>query len=82
LNPIHHTLYTIPYALYTIHHTLNPKPQTQVGDGMEVLEGLEGGYDLVFLDANKKQYSNYLSKMLDLGTLRVGYASKSPNPKP
>ena len=46
---------------------------------MEVLEGLEGGYDLVFLDANKKQYSNYLSKMLDLGTLRVGYAS---NPKP
>lgn len=40
--------------------------------GMEVLSDIETSFDLVFLDANKKQYENYLRKMLDLGTIRVG----------
>lgn len=45
------------------------------GEAMEELArlGEEGAsFDLVFLDANKKQYSNYLAALLDRGLLKVG----------
>lgn len=31
-----------------------------IGDAREILPGLEGPYDFVFIDANKREYSSYL----------------------
>lgn len=36
------------------------------GDAMELLEGLEGSYDLIFMDAAKGQYINFLPDVLRL----------------
>ncbi len=36
------------------------------GDALEVLDGLPGGYDFVFLDAAKGQYPHFLPKVLRL----------------
>ena len=37
-----------------------------VGDGKTVLEGLEGPFDLVFIDADKREYCAYLERVLPL----------------
>lgn len=45
------------------------------GEAIEELAALAAqgaAFDLVFLDANKKQYANYLAALLDQGLLRVG----------
>lgn len=36
------------------------------GDAMEILKGLEGSYDLIFMDAAKGQYIYYLPELLRL----------------
>ncbi len=36
------------------------------GDAMEILKGLEGSYDLIFMDAAKGQYPAYLPEVLRL----------------
>lgn len=38
------------------------------GDAMELLPGLEGGYDLIFMDAAKGQYIHFLPEILRLLT--------------
>lgn len=38
------------------------------GDALEVLKGLEGSYDLIFVDAAKAQYITYLPEVLRLLT--------------
>ena len=41
-----------------------------IGDAREILPGLEGPYDFVFIDANKREYSSYLD--LVYGKVRKG----------
>lgn len=41
-----------------------------IGDAREILPGLEGPYDFVFIDANKREYSSYLD--LVCGKVRKG----------
>lgn len=36
------------------------------GNGLDVLETLDSRYDLIFIDADKKNYLNYLNKCLNL----------------
>jgi predicted O-methyltransferase YrrM len=36
-----------------------------IGDALEILPHLEGSFDLVFLDANKRQYSAYYDQIID-----------------
>ncbi len=35
-----------------------------IGDALRVLDGLEGPYELVFIDANKRHYAEYLEAVL------------------
>ena len=42
------------------------------GEGVLPAGMAAGEFDLVFVDANKKQYSNYFKLVLDGGLLRVG----------
>lgn len=41
-----------------------------IGDAREILPGLEGPYDFVFIDANKREYSSYLDMVY--GKVRKG----------
>ena len=36
------------------------------GDALEILKGLEGKYDFIFMDAAKAQYINYMPEVLRL----------------
>ena len=36
------------------------------GDALEVMHGLEGPYDLIFVDAAKGQYIHYLPEVMRL----------------
>lgn len=42
------------------------------GEALEVIEGLEGRYDLVFFDAQKNQYKPQLEKLLERGLAGSG----------
>ncbi len=42
------------------------KIQLHIGDALEILPGLEPGYDLVFMDADKSLYSEYYELVLRL----------------
>ncbi|EKX46238.1 hypothetical protein GUITHDRAFT_152429 [Guillardia theta CCMP2712] len=46
------------------------------GDALDVLDELTGTrtreFDLIFLDANKKQYSTYFTRIMEKELLRVG----------
>lgn len=44
----------------------NPRPATVkliIGDALEVVPGLEGTWDMVFIDANKRLYPQYLEML-------------------
>lgn len=38
----------------------------RIGDALETLKGLTGPYDLVYIDANKREYSDYYRLVFDL----------------
>ena len=40
------------------------KIRLHIGDALEVIEKLEGSYQMVFMDANKRQYQDYLEAIL------------------
>lgn len=44
-------------------HPLGGKVRLVVGDAQEVLPSLEGGYELIFMDAAKGQYLNFLPQV-------------------
>ena len=44
---------------------LRPSVEVLVGDALEILPGLEGPFDMVFLDAAKHQYLDYLRLVED-----------------
>ena len=50
------------------------------GDALDALDELTGsragGFDLIFLDANKKQYSTYFTRIMEKELLRVGGVRK------
>lgn len=41
----------------------------ETGDALEIIPGLEGEFDMVFLDADKWEYYNYLNNMARAGTI-------------
>lgn len=43
-----------------------------IGDALEVMSSLDGQYDMVFIDANKRRYNDYLDVLLDRGLVRTG----------
>ena len=61
------------------------------GEALDILEELHGPFDLVFIDADKSNYSNYFNAVIDKmspggvilsdNVLWSGKVTKSPNPK-
>jgi predicted O-methyltransferase YrrM len=44
---------------------IKPRVRVLIGDALRIIPGLEGGFDLVFLDAAKGQYLDYLRLVED-----------------
>jgi len=44
---------------------LAEKIKTHSGNALEIIPGIEGNYDLVFIDADKVNYSNYFDMVFD-----------------
>ena len=44
---------------------IKPKVRVLTGDALKIIPGLKGGFDMVFLDAAKSQYLNYLRLVED-----------------
>jgi len=65
-----HTIEGNPELAYLIRKhlaaaKLSEKVQLHLGDAREIIPTLEGPFDLVFLDANKRQYGDYLDLVAD-----------------
>lgn len=43
-----------------------------IGDALHIIPALSGGWDMVFIDANKRHYTDYLDILLEYGRLPVG----------
>ena len=62
-----------------------------VGEALEVLHDIDGPFDLVFIDADKANYSNYFTAIIDKmnpggvilsdNVLWSGKVTETPNPK-
>lgn len=39
--------------------------KTHVGDALDIIPEIQGGFDLVFIDADKENYSNYFDMVID-----------------
>ena len=62
-----------------------------VGEGLEVIENIDGPFDLVFIDADKANYGNYFKAVIDKmnpggvilsdNVLWSGKVTHAPNPK-
>jgi len=62
-----------------------------VGEGLEVIENIDGPFDLVFIDADKANYGNYFKAIIDKmnpggvilsdNVLWSGKVTHAPNPK-
>lgn len=46
----------------------NPNIRLHIGDALEVVPALEPGWDMVFIDANKRHYRQYLDMLIPLVT--------------
>jgi predicted O-methyltransferase YrrM len=44
---------------------LDTRVQLHLGDAMQIIPALEGTFDMVFLDANKREYAAYFDLLAD-----------------
>ena len=54
------------------HSPFGSQIKVHIGDALEVMTTLEGTFDMVFIDANKRRYNDYLDVLLDGGLVKPG----------